>query len=104
MSRTSSLLSYRSQVKSVTDGQSAFGEVTIKVASPREAGTAGRRTVAGLRRLPANGSTATGTAPEGTSQAVAEVRRGLGSRYEFLPSQARPLPSSLALCTGIPVH
>jgi 2-isopropylmalate synthase len=62
-------------VKSVTDGQSAFGEVTIKVSEPKEAGSTGRRDVAGLRRVTAAApAPATSTRDlEDPAQAVAEV-------------------------------
>jgi 2-isopropylmalate synthase len=55
-------------VKSVTDGQSAFGEVTIKVAEPKSAGSSGRRDVAGLRRV-----AVAAPAPDDPAQAAAEV-------------------------------
>ncbi len=60
-------------VKSVTDGQSAFGEVTIKVAAPKTAGSTGRRDIAGLRRVAAVAEASSSTEEASPAQAVAEV-------------------------------
>ena len=81
-------------VHSVTDGQTALGEVTIKVA-PAEAG-AGKRSVAGLRRISSHSVAA--AAPAAASKAAAAAAATHGEKFlEEWESTGRPSFSGTAI-------
>jgi hypothetical protein len=89
-------------VHSVTDGQTALGEVTIKVA-PAEAG-AGKRSVAGLRRISSHSVAAAApaaspaAAPAAASKAAAAAAATHGEKFlEEWESTGRPSFSGTAI-------